>query len=221
METTKSSQLQNITGQRFGRLTAISLSHFHRFPSGKRQPVWKFKCDCGKTTKAYANLVKRGHTRSCGCLGDESRRTSTKTHGDSGKRLWIIWRSMLQRCNDPNSPSYRHYGQKGIRVEWASYEEFKRDMGTSYQESLTIGRKDNSKNYNKDNCQWETYAEQNRNYSRNVRLTFNGITMVKSDWADRMGIKRPTLDRRLLKGWSVEKALTTPVKPLKRQYGIQ
>ncbi len=58
----------DLTGQKFGRLTAIS----YDLSSGKR--LWRFLCDCGKEKIANAAFVKYGTIQSCGCL----RRETTK-----------------------------------------------------------------------------------------------------------------------------------------------
>ena len=56
---------KNITGQKFGRLTAIE-------PTNKRNSqgliIWKFQCDCGNIIEKVGREVWRGQTSSCGCL---------------------------------------------------------------------------------------------------------------------------------------------------------
>lgn len=55
---------KDITGQRFGQLTALN-------PTEKRiggSVVWNCKCDCGKLCEASYNELKAGNQRSCGCL---------------------------------------------------------------------------------------------------------------------------------------------------------
>jgi hypothetical protein len=200
---------------RFGRLVFLSTIGTKTFPSGKTARVWRLVCDCGTTVEALASNVRTGHTKSCGCLEIENRKTMNVTHGDCGKRMWVIYQGMMRRCHDPNSISYKYYGARGVRVLWASYEEFKRDMGESYRDGLTIGRKDSSGHYCKENCRWETQAQQNRNYSRNVNLTFGGRTMVMTDWAHEFCMKPATLAMRLKLGWDLEKALTAPVQKRK------
>ena len=54
----------DITGQKFGKLTALE-------PTDKRNNgsiVWKCKCDCGNFCEATLNALKVGHKQSCGCL---------------------------------------------------------------------------------------------------------------------------------------------------------
>lgn len=59
---------KNITGQKFGRLTAIE-------PTTKRNKqgliIWKFQCDCGNIIEKVGREVWRGQTSSCGCLKKE------------------------------------------------------------------------------------------------------------------------------------------------------
>jgi lambda repressor-like predicted transcriptional regulator len=44
-----------------------------------------------------------------------------------------------------------------------------------------------------------------------VRLTYRGRTRNLQQWADEFGIKRSTLEQRLRTGWTIDKALETPV----------
>lgn len=59
---------KNITGQKFGRLTAIE-------PTIKRNKqglvIWKFQCNCGNIVEKVGREVWRGQTSSCGCLKKE------------------------------------------------------------------------------------------------------------------------------------------------------
>lgn len=54
--------------------------------------------------------------------------------------------------------------------------------------------------------------EQMRNTRVNHLLTYNGETKTMADWSEITGIKYNTLKQRINKyGYSVERALTTPV----------
>ncbi len=54
------------TGVVFHRLTLVSFS----FSTGKRT-YWNAVCECGTALEVDVWLVKRGHTKSCGCMQRE------------------------------------------------------------------------------------------------------------------------------------------------------
>lgn len=58
---------QDITGQTFGRLTAVSFSHYNE----NHMDCWLFRCACGKEIVMPAANVKWKGTQSCGCLRSE------------------------------------------------------------------------------------------------------------------------------------------------------
>lgn len=64
-------KLIDLTGQRFGMLTVIEKSN----RSGKRV-YWRCRCDCGNTVEVLGLSLRRGATKSCGCL--HSSETSTR-----------------------------------------------------------------------------------------------------------------------------------------------
>lgn len=71
------------------------------------------------------------------------------------------WESMKSRCLNPNSSGYNRYGGRGITVcqRWIhSFDDFLEDMGERPQ-NCEIHRKDNNKNYEKENCIWLDKAE--------------------------------------------------------------
>jgi hypothetical protein len=127
--------------------------------------------------------------------------------------LYRVWKGMLQRCSDPNHPSWKHYGERGVRVKWTSFEDFARDMSDTYQRGLTIERNDFNGHYEKANCRWIPRAEQNRNYRRNRFIEFRGERLPMVVWAERLGIDQITLRQRLERGWTLEKSLTAPLLP--------
>lgn len=62
---------QDLTGQKFGKLTVIRKGNCKVLPSGRHQIMWICKCECGNEIAAQANNLKSGHTISCGCARDE------------------------------------------------------------------------------------------------------------------------------------------------------
>jgi hypothetical protein len=57
---------KNLTGQKFGKLTAIEPTKQKR----DRHIIWKCLCDCGKIT--YIRSMSFGRIKSCGCLIKEN-----------------------------------------------------------------------------------------------------------------------------------------------------
>ncbi|MCL1791004.1 MAG: AP2 domain-containing protein [Peptococcaceae bacterium] len=70
---------EDLSGQRFGRLVAIS------FESKKKNSYWTCKCDCGNETSVSANSLRLGEIKSCGCLKEEIDKARSKDM--SGQRF--------------------------------------------------------------------------------------------------------------------------------------
>lgn len=138
------------------------------------------------------------------------------THGDTGTRLYTIWCAMKQRTSNPRTINYSLYGGKGVQVcsEWARYEAFKQwALESGYADGLTLDRIDGSGDYCPKNCRWVTWTAQENNRCNNHRIAYNGRTLTLSEWARALGMKPKTLSRRIVdKGWSVERAFTTPLR---------
>lgn len=173
-------KFNDITNKKFGRLTALFLT----FRDKHKQAHWMCGCECGNTKEVNLRALTSGATRSCGCLNDEVRRSSmigntkAETHRLSDHYLYDTWSTMKQRCINPNHAKYEHYGARGITVcsEWIdSFEKFLADMGDR-PEGCTLSRIDNDGPFCKDNCEWQTHSEQNRNrrkYKRNKHVQDN------------------------------------------------
>lgn len=65
--------LNNLTGMRFGKLLAVAQAPSILERNGKKSACWYVVCDCNKerifSVRAYS--LKRGDTKSCGCLQKE------------------------------------------------------------------------------------------------------------------------------------------------------
>lgn len=83
-------------------------------------------------------------------------------HGYSKHPLFPIWNTMLQRCSNPNSVIYKHYGGRGIKVckRWHDVRNFIKDMGERPTPQHTVERINNDGDYKPSNCKWATFAEQ-------------------------------------------------------------
>ena len=54
----------DITGQKFGKLTAVRL---HKSGRWNRSEMWECKCECGADQIVCKSNLLSGHTTSCGC----------------------------------------------------------------------------------------------------------------------------------------------------------
>lgn len=122
------------------------------------------------------------------------------------------WQSMWERCYLPNNQHYEYYGARGISVcqEWINFESYYNFWGNPPFEGATIGRINNDGNYEPNNCEWQTQAQQNNNTRRSKFITFNGKTQTIRDWAFEYDIGSRRLSERLKRGWDMQKSLTTP-----------
>jgi len=199
-------------GDRYGRLVIIQ--EVNQLLSRR---FCLCKCDCGNQKVIGLGDLSKGHTKSCGCLRKINHR---KTHGKSirtngrAPRLYEIWRGMRQRCLNENHPSWHNYGGRGISIckEWDDYEVFHNwAISNGYRDDLTIERIDNDGNYEPDNCKWIPRNKQPMNSRHNRMIAYNGQTKYLAQWAREQGFNYGTLLFRL-NGWTIEKALTTPVR---------
>lgn len=151
------------------------------------------------------------------------RKRTGLTRDAAGKRtpLFIIWKSMRQRCGKPRSPHYRNYGARGIKVcdRWTVFANFAADMGPR-PDGLVLDRIDNDGNYEPGNCRWTTRKANQRNRRDNRLLTCGGVTKTLAEWAEITGLGE-ALKARIKRGWNPERAINTPRRWVRRPASIR
>lgn len=137
------------------------------------------------------------------------------------QRLHGIYKHTKERCYNPHNVAYDRYGGRGIGMcdEWkndfTAFCQWALEHGYDAEAprgSCTIDRIDNSKGYSPDNCRWVSMKEQARNRRNNRPIEAFGETHLAIEWAEIVGLKKTTLLRRLDLGWSIEDALTKPLR---------
>lgn len=209
----------DLTGRAFNDLTVIG-----RSARKAAYPYWVCQCTCGRVAEVASSNLREGHTTSCGCKTKErasaSLRGKNTTHGLTCGGVipaeYNVWQGMLKRCYRKEHHQYKNYGARGIKVcaRWHKFENFLADMGERPSKKHSIERRNNDRGYSPSNCCWALALQQLNNKRTNFRVAFQGRTQTLAEWSRELNMNPCTLRRRLeVLGWSVERALTTPVIP--------
>jgi hypothetical protein len=213
----------DLLGQRFGRLVAME---FIKGGNNLKRASWRCECDCGNIVIVIGYSLRSKHTKSCGCLQKERVSETHTTHGQLkgglATKTYHTWAGIIQRCNNPRDKSFKDYGGRGIKVckRWLKFENFYADVG-DVPDGMTIERINNNGDYEPENWRWATMLEQGSNKRNNVWIEYGGEIKTIAQWARSCGIRRDIIRHRIYNyGWSIEKALNTPVKKYKNKRGF-
>ena len=188
-------KLIDLTGQRFGRWTIIERS----YPNGKsNQVMWLCKCDCGTEKIVIGDTLKRGVTKSCGCLQKEllgnrkrlklglsSIRAKISSYKARAKRLGIEYKLTEEQFARMTKQDCYYCGSKPSN---------KMDCNHYYGNYIYNGldRVDNTKGYTIDNivpcCRICNYAKQ--------KMTLQGFESWIKRIYNRTIIRREKYERR-------------------------
>lgn len=204
-------KLIDMTGRTFGKISVVG-----PWTRKNNKTFWKGRCECGTEKWFYAESLRNGGSKSCGCHSRIACGEKLIRYGLPTKEIreYRIWQSMKARCKYENRRSWQDYGARGITVceRWSqSFQAFIDDMGYCPEGKHSIERIDNNLGYCPENCRWATTKEQAMNNRHNRLITHDGITMPLLRWAESTGLSRTTIQARIdYYGWSIERALTTP-----------
>ncbi len=217
------SRIIDMTGERFGKWTVLSLA---------KPKFWLCRCDCGTEAVISRGNLKSGTSTQCTKCYNADRPIK---HGHCPNGQWSptyqSWVSIKQRCLYKNDSSYPNYGAKGICMcqGWQdSFPLFLELMGERTSQRLSIDRanKDEStRHYSCGqcdecrqkgwvfHCRWSTKEEQMRNRTIKPRklYTHDGKSLSIKEWSAITGIPKATIESRINHyGWTIERALSTP-----------
>lgn len=195
-------------GQTFGNLTIIEALN----SSGQYRMVMA-ECICGKVKEYSLDNIKSGKSKSCGCV-----RPRAVKHGLIHHPLYWVFSGMKDRCYNSNSRVYHLYGGSGVRIcdEWLNdfLSFYNWAINNGWQPGLEIDKdiKGTGLLYSPETCCFVT-EKQNCNKRRSSKyLTFDSETKTVAEWSDLVGLSQQVIYKRMKRGWSVEKSLTTPLK---------
>lgn len=204
----------DITNQSFGKLFIVR--YYGKDKGGRSQ--WLCKCKCGKEVIVEGYNLRSGHSKSCGCSKSESTIKAKTTHGASKTATYRTWRSIINRCENPNTQSFHLYGGRGIKIcaRWRSFSNFLLDMGEK-PIGMSIDRIDNDGDYEPSNCKWSTNKEQSSNTRRNHRITYMGETKILTQWIEDCNLSKSSFYYHLKKSNDSLQALLSTKKYSKKR----
>lgn len=156
-------------GEVFGRWTIISFSRIHKSPSGYKVPYWNCECDCGTVREVNFNNLRKGLSRSCGCLNLEMiskdkphLRKDTRelcftfllaTYRSGARRRGISWELTEESFRQITSQDCHYCGVKPLQATGRLpfiHKGEERDLSDYLHNG--IDRKDSSLGYSEHNC---------------------------------------------------------------------
>lgn len=176
----------------------------------------KVKCICWNILFVRKDHLLSWRSKNCWCKKKEKIKEvwkRNKTHGMDWTKIYSVYASLKQRCNNLNN---KNYWGRWIKCEWNTFEEFYKDMWDSYKEWLSLDRIDVNWNYCKENCRWATWKVQQNNRRNNRLIEYKWEIKTLSQLEELWFWKRIVWDR-ISNGWSIDRAIEqSPRKHLKR-----
>ena len=185
------------------------------------------QCECGTIKSIRSDSLKGGRTKSCGCLIVERNKELNTKDGrcKEHRRLYKIYKGMINRCTNEKCDNFNHYGGRGIKVydEWLDdkngWQNFlKWSYSNGYQDDLSIDRIDVNGNYEPNNCRWIDWQTQCNNRRNNTYVTINNETKTMAQWCVEYGIDYSTFQHRLKNGMCGEDLLKATKKRKNNKY---
>ncbi len=150
--------------------------------------------------------------------GAKGNQNNFKHGGKSNNKTtpeYQAWGQAKKRCECKTDKDYKRYGGRGIKMspKWRDdFGVFLADMGERPSPKHSLDRIDTNGHYEPGNCRWATIIEQQRNRRSNVHITINGVTKIQTEWCELYSIQHDTVLTRRKAGWTIERAITEPVR---------
>lgn len=208
---------RDLSGRKYGPITVIEFAG--RSSTGRKRLLWKTLCRCGISRDLRKIDFDSVFSFECGCVRsipvDNPKPSSELRESPE----FNAWSSMKKRCLNSRHKRWSDYGGRGITVcdRWImSFYNFLADMGERPSAFHSLDRIDNNGNYDPSNCRWATRQQQNGNTRYNHFVSYNGQTLCVAALERELGMPITSLKQRLARGWSIDDAVTVPVRVSKR-----
>lgn len=183
------SRIKNLIGKKFNRLIVIGEAGRNKFG----HVMWVCACDCGEDAIVSGNNLKRGITKSCGCLFTEVLIRRNWKHGMKNTPEYYSYGAAKGRCENRNNKAYPNYGGRGIKFLFDSFDSFLLATGMKPSAEHTLDRINNDGNYETGNVRWALPQEQVEN--RRIKRIENFTDMEFAAEAEKRGyVKRSNND---------------------------
>ena len=132
--------------------------------------------------------------------------------------LYVAWRAMILRCDDPAHRSYPGYGARGIGypAAWSTFPPFRAwALEAGWRDGLSLLLLDPDRDHAPKNCRWGTRTEMLQLRTRTKSLSREPVRAFREEmsvwaWArdPRCRVTYSGLIQRLRRGWRPEDAMT-------------
>jgi hypothetical protein len=105
-----------------------------------------------------------------------------------------------------------------VNKKWHNFIGFWDDMGSSYNEILTLDRINVNGNYTKSNCRWVSQTKQQRNRSNNLYVKYKDSKKLLKDLCEEYNVNYNLVWQRVFKyNWDLNDALI--IKSRRKKHG--
>lgn len=196
-----------LAGKRFGELI---VQHRSDLRGLGKNVLWVCKCSCGNEVLVRSDKLLSGRKVLCNLDGHNRKRGAQGGLAKQYPREYSSFSAMRHRCRQQLAT----YKNVLVCKRWDSFANFISDMGRKPTPEHSIDRYPNPwGNYEPSNCRWATTAEQCRNKRNSIYIEYRGIRILLIDAINSFGVAPELVRSRLDIGWSLERALTTPLQP--------
>lgn len=149
---------------------------------------FKCKCDCGNESVVRIDGLNRAQLLNSGCIKCADKH---KVHGETGTRLHTIWMGIANRCTFKEQ-----YKDIQRCTEWDDYLVFKEwALANGYKDTLTIDRKNGTRDYTPENCRWTTkqvQADNQKLLSKANKTGYRGVVQRGNKYEVNLKVNKKT-----------------------------